>query len=51
MCIRDSELGYEQTLWLDGVEHKYVEEVGSMNCFFKIDGTVYTCLLYTSRCV
>ncbi|MFR8411990.1 MAG: aminotransferase class IV, partial [Butyricicoccus sp.] len=22
--------------------HKYVEEVGSMNCFFKIDGTVYT---------
>lgn len=36
------DLGYEQTLWLDGVEHKYVEEVGSMNCFFKIAGTVYT---------
>ena len=35
-------LGYSQTLWLDGVERKYVEEVGSMNCFFKIDGTVYT---------
>ncbi|MCI2035720.1 MAG: branched-chain amino acid aminotransferase [Oscillospiraceae bacterium] len=35
-------LGYGQTLWLDGVERKYVEEVGSMNCFFKIDGTVYT---------
>lgn len=35
-------LGYSQTLWLDGVERKYVEEVGSMNCFFKIGGTVYT---------
>ncbi|HCA71270.1 MAG TPA: branched chain amino acid aminotransferase, partial [Ruminococcaceae bacterium] len=35
-------LGYSQTLWLDGVERKYVEEVGSMNCFFKIDGTIYT---------
>jgi len=35
--VKAHELGYEQTLWLDGVEHKYVEEVGSMNCFFKID--------------
>ncbi len=40
--VKGHELGYEQSLWLDGVEHKYVEEVGSMNCFFKIDGTVYT---------
>ena len=29
-------------LWLDGVERKYVEEVGSMNIFFKIDGEIYT---------
>ena len=29
-------------LWLDGVHRKYVEEVGSMNCFFKIDGVIYT---------
>ena len=29
-------------LWLDGVEKKYVEEVGSMNIMFKIDGKVYT---------
>lgn len=36
------ELGYSQVLWLDGVEHKYVEEVGSMNIFFKIDGKIYT---------
>lgn len=34
--------GYEQVLWLDGVEHKYVEEVGSMNIFFVIDGEVVT---------
>ena len=40
--VKAHELGYEQTLWLDSQEHKYVEEVGSMNCLFKIDGTVYT---------
>lgn len=36
------ELGCSQVLWLDGVERKYVEEVGSMNCFFKINGVVRT---------
>lgn len=35
-------LGYSQVLWLDGVEKKYVEEVGSMNIMFKIDGEIYT---------
>ncbi len=34
--------GYIQVLWLDGVEKKHVEEVGSMNVFFKIDGEVIT---------
>lgn len=34
--------GFAQVLWLDGVERKYVEEVGSMNIFFKIDGKLYT---------
>ncbi|MCS7462346.1 branched-chain amino acid aminotransferase [Paenibacillus doosanensis] len=34
--------GYSQVLWLDGVHQKYIEEVGSMNVFFKIGGTVYT---------
>ncbi len=34
--------GYSQVLWLDGVEKKYIEEVGSMNVFFKIDGEVVT---------
>ncbi|MFC7679320.1 branched-chain amino acid aminotransferase [Paenibacillus sp. GCM10028914] len=36
------EKGYSQVLWLDGVHRKYIEEVGSMNVFFKINGTVYT---------
>ncbi len=36
------EQDYEQVLWLDGVEQKYVEEVGSMNIFFVIDGEVVT---------
>lgn len=34
--------GYSQVLWLDGVQRKYIEEVGSMNIFFKIDGAVVT---------
>ena len=35
-------LGYDQVLWLDGIERKYVEEVGTMNVMFVIDGSVYT---------
>lgn len=35
-------LGCSQVLWLDGAERRYVEEVGSMNCFFKIGGVVRT---------
>ena len=34
--------GYDQVLWLDGVERKYVEEVGSMNIVFVINGVVVT---------
>ncbi len=33
---------YSQVLWLDGVEQKYIEEVGAMNIFFIIDGEVVT---------
>ncbi len=36
------EIGYSQVLWLDGKENKYIEEVGSMNIFFKINGEVVT---------
>lgn len=34
--------GYTQVLWLDGVEQKYLEEVGSMNIFFVIDDEILT---------
>ncbi|WP_026694038.1 branched-chain amino acid aminotransferase [Peribacillus kribbensis] len=34
--------GCAQVLWLDGIEKKYIEEVGSMNIFFKINGEVIT---------
>lgn len=37
-----AELGFAQVLWLDGVEKKYVEEVGSMNIMFLLDGVLYT---------
>ena len=36
------EKGYSQVLWLDGVERKYIEEVGAMNIFFKIGDEVVT---------
>ena len=34
--------GYTQVLWLDGIERKYIEEVGTMNIFFKIGGEIVT---------
>jgi branched-chain amino acid aminotransferase len=34
--------GFSQVLWLDAEEHKYIEEVGSMNMFFVIDDEVIT---------
>lgn len=34
--------GYEQVLWLDAIERKYIEEVGAMNVFFKIENKVVT---------
>jgi branched-chain amino acid aminotransferase len=37
--------GYSQVLWLDGVERKYIEEVGAMNVMFKIDGEIITPML------
>ena len=33
---------YTQVLWLDGVEKKYIEEVGTMNVFFVIDDEIVT---------
>ncbi|TFE01641.1 branched-chain amino acid aminotransferase [Jeotgalibacillus salarius] len=34
--------GNADVLWLDGIEKRYIEEVGSMNIFFKINGEVVT---------
>lgn len=34
--------GYVQTLWLDGVERRYIEEVGSMNVFFMLKDEIVT---------
>lgn len=36
------EKGYNQVLWLDSKEHRYIEEVGAMNIFFIIDGRLVT---------
>jgi len=34
--------GYTQVLWLDGMEKRYIEEVGTMNIFFKINNKIIT---------
>ena len=39
---RAEQKGYSQVLWLDGVERKYIEEVGAMNVMFKIGGEIVT---------
>lgn len=35
-------LGYDQNLWTDAVENKYVQEIGTMNVFFIVDGVALT---------
>lgn len=35
-------LGYAQVLWLDGIEHKYIDEVGAMNVFFVVGEEILT---------
>ncbi len=39
---RAEQMGYSQVLWLDGVERKYIEEVGAMNVMFKIGDEIVT---------
>ncbi len=39
---RAAKKGYSQVLWLDGVERKYIEEVGAMKVMFKINGEIVT---------
>ncbi|MDF2567872.1 MAG: branched-chain amino acid aminotransferase [Oscillospiraceae bacterium] len=40
--VEAKEKNYSQVLWLDGVERKYIEEVGAMNIFFVIGDEVVT---------
>jgi branched-chain amino acid aminotransferase len=40
--VKAKEKGYDQVLFLDAVEKKYVEEIGTSNAFFIIDDTVIT---------
>lgn len=35
-------MGYDQILWTDAIEHKYVQEIGTMNVFFIVDGKALT---------
>ena len=42
---RAAKLGYSQVLWLDGVERKYIEEVGAMNVMFRIGDEIVTPML------
>lgn len=37
--------GFDQILWLDAKEHKYIQEVGTMNVMFVINGKVVTPML------
>ncbi len=45
-AIRPTELakakGYDQVLWLDANNFNYIQEVGTMNIFFKINGEIIT---------
>ncbi len=34
--------GFDQVIWTDSNEHKYIEEAGTMNIFFRIDNELYT---------
>jgi len=40
--VRAAQQGYTQVLWLDGLERKYIEEVGAMNVFFYIGDELIT---------
>ncbi|MEL6390341.1 MAG: branched-chain amino acid aminotransferase [Bacteroidota bacterium] len=37
-----NEAGYDQVMWMDPYEFKYIQEVGTMNIFFIIEDVIYT---------
>lgn len=40
--VEVQEKGFDQNLWLDGIEKKYIQEIGTMNVFFVIGDKVIT---------
>ena len=40
--VKAKKMGYSQVMWLDGVHRKYVEEIGTTNVIFKINGEIIT---------
>jgi len=40
--VKAAEVGHSQVLWMDALEHKYLEEVGTMNIFVKFDDELVT---------
>ena len=44
-ALEAKEKGYDQVLWLDGCEQRYIEEVGSMNMFFAYGNKIITAAL------
>ncbi len=41
-AVEAQQLGYTQVLWLDAIERKYIEEVGTMNIFIVLDDEIVT---------
>jgi branched-chain amino acid aminotransferase len=41
-AMRAKKAGYDQVMWMDAIEKKYVQEVGTMNLFFVMDGKIIT---------
>lgn len=41
-AMRGAADGFHQLIWTDGMSHKYIEESGTMNVFFNVDGTLIT---------
>ena len=41
-AVQAQKKGYDQLLWTDAKEHKYIEEAGTMNVMFEIDGKIIT---------
>ena len=41
-AMRAQKAGYDQVMWMDAIEKKYVQEVGTMNLFFVMDGKIIT---------